>query len=79
MFSWEEMTVEEKRACVAGTWLMEDLREAINVDEESDVEELDAAVGNAIVRLMRAIKGKSDADLDEAVKEVDSAPAECAN
>lgn len=79
MFTWDEMTIEEKRACIAGTWLAEDLRDAINADEESDVEELDAAVGNAVVRLVRAFKGKTDADLDEAVKEVDAAPAECIN
>lgn len=79
MFTWEEMTTDEKRACIAGTWLMEDIRDAINIDDDSDVEELDAAVGNAVVRLMRAMKGKTDADLDEAVKEVDAAPAECAN
>lgn len=79
MFSWDQMSIDEKRACIAGTWLVEDLRDAINVDDESDVDELDAAVGNAIVRLVRAFKGQTDADLDEAVKEVDAQPAECSN
>ncbi len=76
MYSWTEMTIEEKRTAIAGTWLMEDFKEAMNCEGEEEGDELNASVGNSMVRLLRAFKGQSDADLDEAVKEVDEASDE---
>lgn len=73
MYAWTEMTIEEKRTAIAGTWLMEDLKEALNADGEDESDELNASVGNSMVRLLRAFKGQTDTDLDDAVKEVEEA------